>query len=566
MLKTDWRSFKISADQTHHVADGQPAYEARFLTVLKFHNPGLAPVQDLSGSYHIDETGNPAYANRFSRTFGFYDGLAAVQSADGWHHILPDGTELYLERYAWCGNFQQHHCPVRDFEGRFFHLTLEGKRAYITDYKYAGDFHDGYAVVQDDDGLHTHIDFHGSLLNKKKFLDLDVFHKGFARAKDAKGWFHIDTRGAALYTDRYKNIEPFYNGIARVETANGALFLINESGETVAILREPLEDEFHQVSAELVSYWRFYTLDTACQLKIFDQLPGSTDSLSKKTETPHDSIEKLLRALCEMGFVSKSDQWQLSNKGAFLTSGHPFSLLPAQKLWKDEHLHSWQKLLYSLKAKTPSFDHLFEKSWFDYLKNNEEKTTLYHQAISTYARRDYKAASLRLDLTNHHSIVDIGGSSGTLMMELLKANPHLQGIILDLPNVISLIQIPPDMEGRLKLLPANFFADWPLFKADCAILARVLHDWSDSSCVEILKKVKNVLSNTPTHRLYIIENLLDSKSFSGSLLDLNMLVMTEGKERTLDCFEKILAEAGFILEKTCPLNEVTTILIAKRAL
>ncbi len=564
MLKTDWRSFKVSTDQTHHLASGQPAYEARFLTVLKFHEPGLAPVQDLSGSYHIDENGKAAYENRFIRTFGFYDGLAAVQSTDGWHHILPDGTEHYIERYAWCGNFQQNHSPVRDFEGRFFHLTLEGKRAYLATYKYAGDFHDGYAVVQGDDGLHTHINFQGSLLHKKKFLDLDVFHKGFARAKDARGWFHIDIRGNALYTDRYQNVEPFYNGIARVETNNGALLLIDESGEIVTILREALEDEFHHVSAELVSYWRFYTLDAACQLKIFDHLPCTTELVSKKTEIPHDSIEKLLRALCEMEFVYKSDQWMLSEKGSFLTSWHPFSLLSAQQLWKEEHLISWQKLIYSLKTESSSFDHLFGKSWFDYLKNNEEKTGLYHQAISTYARRDYKSASVLVDLSNHRSIVDIGGSSGILMMELLKANPHLQGIILDLPSVISLIQIPPDLEGRLQLLSANFFSDWPLFTVDCAILSRVLHDWSDSSCVEILKKVKNVLSDTPSRRLYIIENLLDSKTFSGSLLDLNMLVMTEGRERTLDCFEKILNQAGFVLENTCPLNEVSTILIAKK--
>ncbi len=567
MLKTDWRSFKISSDQTYHLINGQPAYEAKFLNVLKFHEPGLAPVQDLSGSYHIDENGNPAYESRFIRTFGFYDGLAAVHSSDGCYHILPDGAQLYRERYAWCGNFQENHCTVRDFENRFFHLNHEGKKTYASTYKYAGDFRDGYAVVQDKDGMHAHINFQGSFLHKKKFLDLDVFHKGFARAKDSRGWFHIDTRGTALYTNRYKNIEPFYNGIARAETATGALILINESGETVATLREPLEDEFHHVSAELVSYWRFYTLDAGCELKIFDLLPGTTELLSKKTKIPHFSINKLLKALHEMGFVQKSSQgeWLLSNKGAFLTAENPFSLLPAQKLWKDEHLNSWQKLLYSLKTESSSFDHLFGQSWFDYLKNNEEKTGLYHRAISAYAKRDYRAASMRLDLSNHRSIVDIGGSSGILIMELLKANPHLQGIILDLPNVISLIQIPPYLEGRLKLLPANFFNDWPSFKSDCAILSRVLHDWSDSSCIEILKKTSRILTDTPSHRLYIIENLIDSNDFSGSLLDLNMLVMTEGKERTLECFEKILSLAGFVLENTCPLNEVSTILIAKRA-
>ena len=248
------------------------------------------------------------------------------------------------------------------------------------------------------------------------------------------------------------------------------------------------------------------------------------------------------------------------HKGTFLTSEHPFSLLPAQKLWKDEHLDSWQNLLFSLKTESPSFDHLFGKAWFDYLRNNEERNALYHRAISIYAKRDYAAASSRLDLSSHRSIIDIGGSTGILMIELLNTNPHLQGIILDLPNVISLIQIPAHLKDRLQLLPANFHDNWPSFKVDSAVLSRVLHDWSDTSCIELLKKIHGILSDTPSHRLYIIENM-----HSAPLLDLNMLVMTEGKERHLDCFEKILSAAGFALESTCPLNEVSTILIAKKA-
>jgi hypothetical protein len=247
MLKATWQTFEISPDQTHHVIGEIPAYPARFLSVLKFHEPGLAPVQDLSGAYHIDTKGNAAYANRFIRTFGFYELRAAVQATEGWTHILTDGTPLYIDRYSWCGNFQQHHSPVKDMSGCFFHIKHDGQKAYSASFKYVGDFKDGYAVSQDDDGLSTHIDFHGNALHNQKFLDLDVFHKGFARARDPQGWFHIDSRGRPLYPKRYKNIEPFYNGIARVETIEGALLLINELGEPTDILREPLEDPFHAV-------------------------------------------------------------------------------------------------------------------------------------------------------------------------------------------------------------------------------------------------------------------------------------------------------------------------------
>ena len=84
-----WTTYTISPDATHHIAGERAAYSARFWEVLKFHAPGLAPVLDGSGAYHVTPDGAAAYSARFVRTFGFYDGRAAVESQDGWLHILP---------------------------------------------------------------------------------------------------------------------------------------------------------------------------------------------------------------------------------------------------------------------------------------------------------------------------------------------------------------------------------------------------------------------------------------------------------------------------------------------
>ncbi|MBP7074732.1 MAG: hypothetical protein KBA81_05035 [Rhabdochlamydiaceae bacterium] len=548
-----WQSFEIAVDQTHHTLDGSPVYDARFTSVLKFHDPGLAPVLDLSGAYHINSLGNDAYPHRFLRTFGFYYGKAAVQSPSGWYHILPDGRPLYDHRFAWCGNFQQNYCAVKDFHGRFFHVDQKGGRAYLHSFKYVGDFRDGYAVVLDDAGMSTHIDFNGKPLHGKKFLDLDCFHKGFAKARDEKGWFHIDQQGAPQYSTRYSSIESFYNGVARVEKHDGTLLLINEKGEEINILRGRMDDPFHAVSAELVSFWKFYTLDAACQLKLFDFLPSTTSTLSEKLSLPVSSTEKLLNALAEMQYIEcSSSVWCLLNKGELLTKHHPLSLAPAQKLWKDEHLTAWKDLLYSLQTGKSAFENLYKTSWFKYLENEPEKKALYHEALSIYAQHDYKAICSKIDFNNHKTIVDIGGSSGSLLFEILSNYPHLQGILLDLPGVVSLVQIPSALKNRMQLIGADFFDSWPSFKADGALLSRVLHDWSDQKCIELLKKAQ---SSCPT--LYIIENIL--KNHSGSLLDLNMLVMTEGKERTLQGFQNLFADAGLRLQDTIPLNEVSTI-------
>ncbi len=551
---------------THHLKDQEPAYSARFLSVLKFHPPGFAAVKDESGAFHINTEGKPSYSHRFLETFGFYEDRAAVCSSSGWYHILCDGMQLYRHRYAWCGNFQQGHCVVKDFDGYFFHIDPEGKKSYLHSFRYAGDFRDGYAVIQNEQGLHTHIDFNGILSHGKWFSDLDIYHKGFARAKDEKGWFHIDLQGKAIYSARYKNIEPFYNGIARVETVSGALYLIAENGEITQALRAAQEDEFHQVSAELVSYWGFYTLQAANELQLFEHFPNSAKALSNLLLISEATLSKLLRALQEMGFVEilGSDHWGLTTKGALFHSQHPFSLKSAANLWKEEHLTSWRNLLFSLKTGHSAFEQFFGKNWFEWLKEYPEKNELYHRALSIYAKRDYQAFCSLIDLSKHRSLLDVGGSVGTLFFDILNRNIHLEGLLLDLPNVIELIDVPSHLRERTKLVSADFFESWPLFTVESALLSRVLHDWPDNEAVEILKKVHSVLSHEPDNRIYIIENILNEKGGRGALLDLNMLVMTGGAERTLDNFNDLLKQAGFILEVVYPLNQVSFILIAKR--
>ena len=129
-MSGEWRDYRISGDGSHHVFRGRPVYASRFLEALKFHPPGLAPVRDASGAYHVTPDGEAAYEARYVRTFGFYEGRAAVHSDAGWSHILPDGSSLYRERYSWCGNFQEGRCPVRDADGSYFHVTADGSPAY----------------------------------------------------------------------------------------------------------------------------------------------------------------------------------------------------------------------------------------------------------------------------------------------------------------------------------------------------------------------------------------------------------------------------------------------------
>lgn len=226
-----WRRTVIAGDDTHHLLDGRPAYASRFHRVGKYHAPGLAPVADDCGAYHINEGGHAAYSMRFIEAWGFYEGIASVRDPTGWLHIHPDGQPIYSHRFAWCGNFQEGRCTVRDAVGLYHHINIAGAPAYEPRHLYAGDYRDGAAVVRYvDDGMCGHVDCNGMTIHGERFLDLDVFHKGFARARDDRGWFHVDRTGCGAYAERFAGIEPFYNGQALCETSSGERVIIDHVG------------------------------------------------------------------------------------------------------------------------------------------------------------------------------------------------------------------------------------------------------------------------------------------------------------------------------------------------
>lgn len=279
----NWHRSTVSESGTHHEVDGVALYDARFDRVLSFHAPGIAAVRAGSEAWHIFSDGSPAYARRFRRTFGFYEGAAAVES-EGWHHIRPDGSDLHAERFAWCGNYQEGRCVVRTAGGDYFHVDQAGSPAYALKWRYVGDFRGGIAVVQSPHGESTHIDPQGSFLHGSWFLDLDVFHKGFARARDNNGWMHVDKTGKPAYRRRFAMVEPFYNEQARVEAFDGKLEVIDENGATLATLREAgeLPECRDLTSHEVQALRRTAQIDHEAGVRFFHQMLDNERTDRKK--------------------------------------------------------------------------------------------------------------------------------------------------------------------------------------------------------------------------------------------------------------------------------------------
>lgn len=236
MKRLSWKKSEVSPDGTHHVIDGAPMYDARFLKALSFHEPGLAAVCHERGAWHIDVLGNPAYSQTFDRTFGFYENLAAVENTSGYFHIAPDGAPAYRDIYRWCGNFQGGRAVVYSDNG-YAHILLDGNRLYSTHFLYAGDFRERRASVRlFETELCTHIDERGAFAHPFRYREAGVYHKGFACAKDKHGWMHIDMEGVPIYQQRFASLEPFYNGRALAETFDGNIVTIDEQGRNASTI------------------------------------------------------------------------------------------------------------------------------------------------------------------------------------------------------------------------------------------------------------------------------------------------------------------------------------------
>lgn len=311
------------------------------------------------------------------------------------------------------------------------------------------------------------------------------------------------------------------------------------------------------------SYWHFLALQNACKLAIFDEINIQKHtflSLIKKLNLAEKPLFYLLSFLEEQNYiVIKNDIYFLEEKGQLLTENHPEALKNACLLWGNEHLVSWQNLDFTLKTAQPSFEYIYQKSFFEYLKDKPERLKNYHLAMGEYAKEDYKNIAKMIDFSIHQTLADIGGGLGALIQNIAGKNSEIHCILFDLPEVLNLYK--HKTQRNFDVIKGSFFQKIP-FKTDAIILSRVLHDWNDENCTIILENCKNALKKDGV--IYLIENL--QNDIKTHLLSLNMLIMCQSFERTYQEYAILLAKINFKITHTQKLNNLQTILICKNDL
>jgi ubiquinone/menaquinone biosynthesis C-methylase UbiE len=188
---------------------------------------------------------------------------------------------------------------------------------------------------------------------------------------------------------------------------------------------------------------------------------------------------------------------------------------------------------------------------WQYWAGHDEHAQVFNRAMSEMTAVIEPAVLSICDFSPFTTIVDIGGGRGTLMSSILRAYPAARGIVLDLPHVIEQgrqLIAEQHVEDRCELVPGDFFKEVPR-GGDAYILKWVLHDWDDERSIAILKNCHRAM--VPDGRLFVVEAPLPRRNEPSlhKLMDVNMLVMTGGRERTEDEYRTLFDAAGFELTR-----------------
>lgn len=321
----------------------------------------------------------------------------------------------------------------------------------------------------------------------------------------------------------------------------------------------------HDAMLRLIAGFRASrVIQVAARLHLADALrdgPKDVQALAEATSTHAPSLERLLHALASLGVVAqdRDGRCSLTALGATLDGDAQGSL----RAWAEfalggEHYAAWGELEHSVRHGDVAFDHLFGTDVWDYRRRHPQRGELFNQAMAALTHGFDPALVASAAFADVRSIVDVGGGDGSLLVALLRQHPAMRGVLFDLPQVVGDAHARIDAAGlaaRCTVVAGDAFDSVP-GGVDAYVLCQVVHDWSDERACVILRNCRRAIA--PGGKLFVIERLLPEcfdaspAPRSAAMADLTMMVMTGGRERTIEGFRSLLASAGFGVTRVEP--------------
>jgi O-methyltransferase domain/Dimerisation domain len=318
------------------------------------------------------------------------------------------------------------------------------------------------------------------------------------------------------------------------------------------------EDVSLAVLDMIFSYWKTQMLRALATLSIADILakgPATLESLAGQTGANKDGLARLLRAAASIGMVGYADGSYVSTPRLdVLREDAPISLKAmAIAQGAPGHWLPWGGFPNSVMTGEAQSKAVLGHAHFDYYARNPEEAGQFIKAMQGTSELVQGEIVRLLDIKGARTAVDVGGANGALVCSLAKASPDLEGIVYDLPHsrddgIAYIAQ--QGLSNRVGVESGDFFATAP--GADLYLLKFILHDWDDASAIRILTNIRRAMN--AGGRVVLVEMRLGEigEPGLGPLVDVNMMAVTGGRERTRDEYQNLMAAAGLKLDKVTP--------------
>ncbi len=303
------------------------------------------------------------------------------------------------------------------------------------------------------------------------------------------------------------------------------------------------------------AFRRSKTMFTAVRLGIFDCLEEGSQSagqLAARLNLHSGGLERLLRGCTALGLLRCEGEQYINTATAarYLVSASP-NTFSGYITYSDQSLYPlWGHLDDAIREGTNRWTQAFgsRDALFDYYYRDEGATRNFVRAMNGFGQISSPRIVRAFDLSRFTHLVDLGGATGHLAIAACEAYPNLRATVVDLQRIERFAReyiAASPVAARVGFVVADFFTD-PLPTGDLYALGRILHDWDDAKVHALLEKIAAAL---PSGGCVLIAEAVVNDDRSGPvsaiMQDLNMLVCTDGRERTAAEYKELLETAGF---------------------
>jgi O-methyltransferase len=316
-----------------------------------------------------------------------------------------------------------------------------------------------------------------------------------------------------------------------------------------------------------VAYWGSRCLHVVAELGVADVLgdePQPAEALARPLGVNAQALHRVLRSLANHGvFTHDGERFAHNAASRALRTDEPGSMRSlARMMGLKMHWDAYRELDVGLRTGRPAIATVVEGGLFGHLRAHPEEARLFHEAMAGKSFAQIGPIIATYDFSGLRTIGDIGGGLGHLLSAVLERAPQARGVLFDLPQVVE--HASRNANPRIDYVGGDFFKN-PIPACDAYMLMTVLHDWSDDESIAILKNIK---ANAPrTAKVLILEGVVQPDASNNFLLDLDieMLVMTTGRERTEKEWRAVVSGAGMQVARVIAAGQWSSIVEAEMA-